>query len=445
MESTAVILAVSSPPGHAGRGIIRASGDGAFALAEACVAEAVPRARRITPVRLGLDGLDLPSQMMTFPGPASFTGEDVVELQLPGQPHLLDRIIDALIALGKEKAIESRRSEPGEFTYRAWLNGRLSLTEAEGVSAVIAARSDAELKAASMLRSGRLGAVAGKIADQLAGVLALVEAGIDFTDEEDVVAIEAGDLAGQLEEMLVSLREVLDRAIGMDVLQALPVVMLCGPPNAGKSTLFNALLSNLRAVVTEVPGTTRDVIIEPLQVDEEGSEILLVDAAGFDSSISNPIDLQMQNNALGMQAEADLLLHCLPVDDDAGWMDDPGVIKVRTKHDLDGAHRDGDIRVSTETGHGINELRELIRDRTRDGLVPLSSDAVALQPRHEASLNEAVNRLEEALSLVQGREGVPELVASQLREALDAIGLVGGIIAPEDVLGRIFSSFCIGK
>lgn len=445
MESTAVILAVSSPPGHAGRGIIRASGDGVFALAEACVAEAAPRTRRITPVRLGLDGLDLPAQMMTFPGPASFTGEDVVELQLPGQPHLLERIIDALIALGKEKAIESRRSEPGEFTYRAWLNGRLSLTEAEGVSAVIAARSDAELKAASMLRSGRLGVVAEKIADQLAGVLALVEAGIDFTDEEDVVAIEAGDLAGQLKEMLASLKEVLDRAIGMDVLQALPVVMLCGPPNAGKSTLFNALLSNRRAIVTEVPGTTRDVIIEPLQVDVEGAEILLVDAAGFETSISNPIDLQMQNNALGMLADADLLLHCLPVDDDAGWMDDHRVVKVRTKHDLDGSRRDGDLQVSTETGHGINELRELISDRTREGLVPLSSDAVALQPRHEASLTEVVDRLEEALSLVQGREGVPELVASQLREGLDAIGLVGGIIAPEDVLGRIFSSFCIGK
>ncbi len=443
MDSTAVILAVSSPPGHAGRGIIRASGEESFQLVEACLLAPPARTRSISPVRLSLDGFDLPAQLLSFPGPASFTGEDVIELQLPGHPELLERIIDALMAAGRVNGIESRRSEPGEFTYRAWLNGRLSLTEAEGVSAVIAARSDAELRAASMLRSGKLGSVAGRIADQLAGVLALVEAGIDFTDEEDVVAIEAKVLAAHIEEMLAAAKGVLERAVGMDVLQALPVVMLCGPPNAGKSTLFNALLSDRRAVVAEVPGTTRDVIIEPMQV--EGAEVLLVDAAGFETSIGSPIDLQMQDNAARVKADADLLLHCLPVGDATEWMDDERVVKVRTKCDLDDSPREGDVAVSAGSGVGLESVRGLISERTRDGLVPLSSEAVALQPRHEASLSEFIEHLEESLVLVRERDGASELVASRLREALDAIGLVGGIIAPDDVLGRIFSSFCIGK
>jgi tRNA modification GTPase len=445
VDTASVILAVGSPPGHSGRGMIRASGSGAFDLIDAMATVDVPRTRGVGAIRLSEAGLGLPAMLIRCPGPSSYTGEDVFELQLPGQPVLLERVIDRLITVGAGRGVSTRRAEPGEYTARAWYSGRLSLTEAEGVAAVIAARSDAELRAAALLKTGRLGTVAAASADRIAGMLALVEAGIDFTDEEDVVAIEPAELLRRIGAECEQLQDLLERSVGMEVLQALPTVVLCGPPNAGKSTLFNALLRHRRAVVAELAGTTRDAIIEPMAVDDRGAEVLLVDAAGIDEDGGSVIARRMQQMTRSVMNDADVLLHCLPHDSDDEWIDDPRVVRVRTKHDLCERSDDADVRVSAMDGHGLDRMRAVIADRTLEQAVHLGADAVALQPRHEAALGEALESLHAARAMVEDRPESTELVALHLRSALDVMAILAGTIAPDDVLGRVFASFCIGK
>ena len=445
MDSASVILAVGSPPGRSRRGLVRASGLGVFDIFDQLASEPLVRSRGVAPIRLDVRGLNLPALLIGCPGPASYTGEDVVELQLPGQPQLLERVIDAAVAAGEALGIPVRRAEAGEFTSRAWHSGRVSLTEAEGVAALIAARSDAELRAAGLLKSGRLGAVAIESSDRIAGMLALVEAGIDFTDEEDVVAIEPAELTRRLSIECDELQHLLDHAVGMDVLQAIPVVVLCGPPNAGKSTLFNALLSDQRAVVADVAGTTRDAIAEPLQIDSRGAEVLLVDVAGLQDESGTYIEQRMQSMARSFMDQADVLIHCLPSTGDATWLDGPRVMRVRTKHDLNSACDDGDIHVSALCGLGLESLRECIAERTSEQASHLGADALALQPRHEAALREALSCLHDAAAVVDAAPTSSELIATHLRTSLDAMSILSGVIAPDDVLGRVFASFCIGK
>ncbi|MDG2292307.1 MAG: 50S ribosome-binding GTPase [Phycisphaerales bacterium] len=445
MDSASVILAVGSPPGQSRRGLVRASGPGVFDIFDRLAQEPVARSRGISSVRLGVQGLDLPALLIRCPGPASYTGEDVVELQLPGQPLLLERVIDAAVAAGAALGIPVRRAEAGEYTSRAWHSGRVSLTEAEGVAALIAARSDAELRAAGLLKSGRLGAVAIDSSDRIADMLALVEAGIDFTDEEDVVAIEPTELTRRLSIECEELQHLLDRAVGMDVLQAIPVVVLCGPTNAGKSTLFNALLSDQRAVVADVAGTTRDAIAEPLQIDSRGAEVLLVDVAGLQDESGTYIEQRMQSMARSFMEQADVLIHCLPSNVEASWLEGPHVMRVRTKHDLDPSCDDGDIRISAMHGTGMESIRTCIAERTSEQASHLAADALALQPRHDAAIREALTCLHDAAAVVAAAPGSSELIATHLRTSLDAMSILSGTIAPDDVLGRVFASFCIGK
>lgn len=445
MDSASIILAVGSAPGRSRRGIVRASGAGVFELFDMLIDGPIDRSRGISTVRLGAGGSGLPALLLRCPGPASYTGEDVIELQLPGQPLLLERVIDAAISVGEQLGISTRRAEAGEYTSRAWHSGRLSLTEAEGVAALIAARSDAELRAAGLLKAGRLGAIATESSDRIAGMLALVEAGIDFTDEEDVVAIEPSDLARRLSFECDTLQRVLDHAVGMDVLQAIPVVVLCGPTNAGKSTLFNALLSRQRVVVADVEGTTRDAIAEPLRIDERGAEVLLIDVAGLQDETGTQIEQRMQSMARAFMEQADVLLHCLPSTVEATWFEGPHVLRVRTKCDLTSACDDGDLHVSAESGQGMEALRACIAQRTSEQASHLAVDAVALQPRHDAALRESLACLRDAAGVVADQPASSELIATHLRTSLDAMSILSGMVVPDDVLGRVFASFCIGK
>jgi tRNA modification GTPase len=445
MDSASIILAVGSAPGRSRRGIVRASGAGVFELFDMLIDGSIVRARGISAVRLGAEGLGLPALLLGCPGPGSYTGEDVVELQLPGQPLLLERVIDAAISAGTQLGISTRRAEAGEYTSRAWHSGRLSLTEAEGVAALIAARSDAELRAAGLLKAGRLGTIATESSDRIAGMLALVEAGIDFTDEEDVVAIEPEELARRLSTECETLQRVLDHAVGMDVLQAIPVVVLCGPTNAGKSTLFNALLSRQRVVVADVAGTTRDAIAEPLRIDDRGAEVLLVDVAGLQDETGTHIEQRMQSMARSFMEQADVLLHCLPSNIEGTWFEGPHVVRVRTKCDLASTHVDGALQVSAESGQGMEALRTCIAQRTSEQAAHLAVDAVALQPRHDAAIREALVCLHDAADVVASQPASSELIATHLRTSLDAMSILSGMIVPDDVLGRVFASFCIGK
>ena len=440
------IVAVSSPPGRAPRGLIRISGPHAFAILDRLVVWADGTPPR-TLARVRLRDPDLPALAARFPAGHSFTGDDAAELQVPGHPALLEGQLQHALADG------ARLAEPGEFTLRAFLAGRIDLTQAEGISATIAAESDAQLRAATLLRDGGLGELASRLADDLAARLALVEAGIDFTDQEDVVPIGPGALDDALAAMLAELDAVLHRAVPWKALDAIPWVALRGPPSSGKSTLFNALLGRARAVVSPAPGTTRDVLIEPLQwTTDDGRriEVMLVDLAGLDDADAGTLGRDMQAAALAALARADLVLAVHPAHPLAPA--DSPAITVRTMADRGGDGGPADLAVSARTGEGLDELRAMIARRLGERAVSLAGDMLALQPRHAAAFDAAGAALTAARRrLASHREDYalpdPEQLAADLRDALDALAsLTGqGPMTPDAILGRIFATFCIGK
>lgn len=460
------IIAVASAREPSLRGVVRLSGAGVFQLVAACLAshERIAGDDRAWPARglyravFRLGPSPLPLLVLAFPGPRSYTGEDSVELHTVGNPHVLDRIVETLLSAPAARERGARPAGPGEFTARAYLNQRLSLTEAEGVERAISARSDAELRAAHQLIEGRLGELVHQLADELAAALALVEAGIDFTDQEDVVAISPADLEVRLGSIRTALETHLAHAVGSEAIAAIPLVVLVGPPNAGKSTLFNALLGRERAIVSAVAGTTRDVLTEPLAIDTaRGSvEVMLADLAGLDEQDDAWLNVQMQAHARAAIDRADLLIVCLPPEA-RGWRDaklparTPTIV-IATKADA-GEVRDvssDQLAVSARTGIGLDALRSRIASRLSDDLVPLGTEVLALKPRHELAMREALNAVNEARAIVEPQRANrhladAELVASSLRAALDRLGELAGDITPDDVLGRIFATFCVGK
>ena len=384
---------------------------------------------------------------------------------MPGNPILLQRVIDELLATARANSIDARRAEAGEFTARAYFHGKMTLTQAEGVAGVIAAQSDAELRAARLLGAGKLGLFAHALADELASALALVEAGLDFTDQEDVVPITPKDLHNRLTSLDHQIVTQLDRAIGMERLEAIPWVVLIGEPNAGKSTLFNALLGTQRAVVSQIAGTTRDVLTEPLQIetDHGPAEVMLVDLAGTADAVDQ-LDERMQASARSAIDRAELILRCVPTDQPlarpvpipSGASRDVNTAEIvlRTKADLSSATLSATgLFLSAVTGEGLDELRRIIAQRLSDHAVSLAADALALRPRHEAALRAAHSHLTTARQSLEKGDGSlfpqvilqPELTAASMRLALNELSQLAGDITPDDVLGRIFSTFCVGK
>lgn len=468
MNLSDTIVACSSPPGASARGLVRLSGTEAWPIVEAMSETGhrpIAQKRGVIAHRLNNNW---PCLLLRFPGPHSYTGEDTIELALPGNPALLARVVALAIEHG------ARRAEPGEFTARAWLNGRLTLTQAEGVAALISAASDAQLRAAHALSENRLGRVAAELCQRLAGALALVEAGIDFTDEEDVVAITPADLGQHLASIITTIDKALDRAVGSESLSALPRVVLVGSPNAGKSTLYNALLGRTRAVVSDERGTTRDVLVEPMHLDPTDAlspEVLLVDMAGLDES---PLGLNPQMQAAAQMAmqHADLLVQlepAFPESDErlatiAAASPDVPLLVVRSKSDLLSAEprvrseSTDIIELSAVTGRGLADLRRRIGAALAGRLRSFGAETMALLPRHEHCLREARQHLAEARVLLAapvaatrpGQERCmplrdPELLAASMRLALDALGSLAGEVSSDDILGRIFAGFCIGK
>ncbi|MEM1027360.1 MAG: GTPase [Planctomycetota bacterium] len=441
--STDTIVAVSSPPGRSARGLIRLAGPESFAVLDQLV-EARSAAREITPGRLRHADLpDLPILVATFPGPRSYTGDDVAELQLSGHPALLDRVIHVVLGLG------ARLAEPGEFTFRAYTAGRLDLTQAEGVAATINAVSDGQLAAAAHLRDGELARFSVEQVDRLGNLLALVEAGIDFVDQEDVVPIAPRELADALAKVMGQMTTLLANSRSWGSVEALPRVVLVGPPSAGKSTLFNALLGHPRAVIDADPGTTRDVLAEPLVLPD--GEVMLVDIAGLESADS-ALDRDVQRQAQDAIRSADLLLAV----GDAALPDEtgPARLRVQTKYDLSPTEPPPrsdavvDIQVSGVTGEGLDTLRRAISQRLGDRAVSIHAELLALQPRHESALREALGCLQDASEHVDADAHALdeiEIVAGTIRQALDQLAGLGGQLTPDDVIGRVFSTFCVGK
>jgi tRNA modification GTPase len=388
-----------------------------------------------------------------FAAPRSYTGEDAAEVQVPGNPTLVERVV---LDMTSREGV--RLANPGEFTARAYLNGKLTLDQAEGVAATIAATNEEQLVAARSLLEGRAGAEYRRWAEELTTLLALVESGIDFTDQEDVVPIAPVALLSRINALRREVGAHLGHAGGREAAGALARVALVGRPNAGKSTLFNALLGRKRAVTSPLSGTTRDVLAEELDLGRDvpgASAVLLEDLAGLDPDFHGDGSVSAREAQLAASraaADADVLLWCDPVGRfDAGGLpvgaSRAKVIRVRTFGDQPrtaGEPSREDIAVCALDGWHLAVLRRAIVDAATSSR---AAGVAALLPRHRRAMGEAMGSLADAAGSVGAgpRLRNPELTATGLRGALDSLGELVGQISPDEVLGRVFATFCVGK
>jgi len=404
--------------------------------------------------RLRLDSSErwLPCELLYWPGRRSYTREPLAELHTLGSPPLLEAALRTLCVVG------ARVARPGEFTLRAFLAGRLDLTQAEAVLGVIDADNGQQLQVALAQLAGGLAAPLGRLRDSLIDLLAELEAGLDFV-EEDIEFVTNDALQQSLERMIQSVSAVESQMVARAVASELPTVVLCGAPNVGKSSLFNALVERAEAIVADVAGTTRDYLTAQLQLDELCC--LLVDTAGVDDEAPRDALEQTAQLATGRQrSAADIELFCLdatrPVDDwERAQLAVPSSptsrrIVILTKSDriahptLDVARDWNVLTTSSATGAGLDELRARLAGELADAMTTSSSIVATTATRCRESLRLAREALERAAMIAAARGG-EELIAAELRSSLEDLGQVVGAVYTDDILDRIFSRFCIGK
>ena len=442
------IVACSTAPGRSDRTVVRASGTAVGQIA-ARLLDPDRTSRGVATTSALIGGRPCPAIVLRALAPATYTGEDTLEVILPGNPHLVERFLDECCAIEGV-----RRAGPGEFSARAYLNGRLSLNEAEGVAALIAARSRDDLDGARRLASGEIGAVYRAWADELTTLLALVEAGIDFVDQEDVVPIRPRDLQDRLERLRgeMARRSSGGIAFASDGLE--PLVALAGPPNAGKSTLFNALLGCARSVVADESGTTRDVLIEKLRLDDAvgaGVAVRLADLPGLDADAPTAAAQAAQAAAIETLRHADAVIACDPAGRfdmfELGIGDDVPVLRVRTKADQ--PQRDGadapDVEVCALNGWHFDVLKRGIADIALRAPGGSCAVAFARHSRQVAGACDAIRQVVDEINPEDASLESPELLADALRHAVDALEQILGRVTSDDVIGRVFATFCVGK
>ncbi|MDO1529410.1 tRNA uridine-5-carboxymethylaminomethyl(34) synthesis GTPase MnmE [Fulvimonas sp. R45] len=446
MHSADTIAAIASAPGAAGVGIVRVSGPAVPAIAAALLGRApVPRHAHFAAFRDAHgDTLDH-GLLLHFPAPASYTGEHVLELQGHGSPVLLDALLRRVCELG------ARLARPGEFTERAFLNGKLDLAQAEAVADLIAARSQAGARAALQSMEGVFSRRVDALLQSLIALRVHIEAAIDFPEEEiDFLADPA--VTARLESLRSEHAELLREAQrGMRLNDGLKVAII-GRPNAGKSSLLNALAGSDRAIVTPIAGTTRDVLRESLNLDGIGLE--LADTAGLRDT-EDEVEREGVRRAHGELRRADVALLVTDAEHASADVAFFGALpagtgrvvlvnKIDLAHAAPHAETRADVRwlwASAKTGQGLDALRDHLKQLAGAGS---GEGAFSARRRHVLALEAVRGHLDAAAqALATTRAG--ELAAEELRHAQHALGEVTGAYTSDDLLGAIFSSFCIGK
>ncbi len=430
------IFALSSGALPAGVAVVRVSGGLAGGAVRRLFGR-LPAPRQASYGAIAVDGGTIIDRglILWFPGPASFTGEDCAEFHLHGGPAVVRALAEALQAIP-----QVRPAEAGEFSRRAFLNGKLDLTEIEGLADLIAAETEGQRRLALRQASGGTRAILDALRARLIRMRALIEAELDFPDEEDVPGSVASEVWREAAALATEIRAHLASTRGERLRSGLEVVLM-GPPNAGKSSLLNVLVGREAAIVTPEAGTTRDLI--EVRMDLGGYPVSLIDTAGLREA-GGPIEAEGIRRALARGGAADLVLWLLPPDGVSGpppVSAGVDIWRVATKADLGGSAVGADFEVSAVTGAGLDAL-ELALGRFAAERLGGREDAVITRARHREGLELALCHLERAIA----GDGLGlELRAEDLRAAADAIGRVTGRIDVEDLLDVIFGEFCIGK
>jgi tRNA modification GTPase len=450
------IAAIASAPGGALRGILRLSGSAAVKIVETLFsAETVDhrisgkqstcqRGTLLLPRDLG----SVPATLYLWPTTSSYTRQPSAELHLPGSPPILEAALESICRAG------ARLARPGEFTLRAFLAGRLDLTQAEAVLGVIDAGTRQQLDAALSQLSGGLAKPLAALRGQLLDLLAELEAGLDFV-EEDIEFISRDELNRQLTSASAAIQQLAEQMHSRGEAGVLPRVVLVGLPNAGKSSLLNALAGENAAIVSEIAGTTRDFVTR--RATFGNFQCLLSDTAGLTTEHSSTgADAAAQTATRDQIQQADLVLHCLDASQQPAENQHPDFnelptnkhLIVWTKCDLPRLTTSIDdansITTSSRMGTGIADLKTFIAailaDRSAD-----ASSVIGTAERCRDSLHRAFESLNRARAILTENRFDEELVAAELRIALDELGLVAGVTYTDDILDRIFTRFCIGK
>ena len=443
-----VIAAIATAPGRAGIGVVRVSGPDLAPIVDGVVGRALePRLATVTTFK-GPRGETLDEGIaLFFPGPASYTGETVLELQGHGGQAVLALVLRRCLDLG------ARLAEPGEFTRRAFLNGKLDLAQAEGVADLIEAATATAARAAARNLSGAFSREVHAVVEELVELRAFTEATLDFP-EEDIDFVRAADASGKLEALRARLASVVERARQGSLLREGLGVVLVGPPNVGKSSLLNRLVGDELAIVTPIPGTTRDTVRGSIEID--GIPLHVVDTAGLRPTTDAVERIGIERTRSAIEG-ADLALIVTDVREPIAERDIADQLPaglprlvVRNKIDLAGLEatstRVGGVPVvalSALTGAGVELLRQAIL-----GLVGASEDmegAFLARERHLRALGDASARLDAAAGHLAPAAPPLELFAEELREAQAALAAITGEFTADDLLGEIFGRFCIGK
>ena len=462
------IVAIATAPGRGAVGIVRVSGRGLDGLIEALTRRHLaPRSAHFTVLRDAQGEAIDRGLALHFPAPYSYTGEDVLELQAHGGPVVLQLLLARCLEAGAEidaatqrpRLAHLRLAQPGEFTQRAFLNGKLDLAQAEAVADLIDAGTEAAARSATRSLGGAFSREIEALDARIVELRMLIEATLDFPDEE-IDFLERADAGGRLTAIAAALAGVLDRTRQGALLREGMTVVLAGQPNVGKSSLLNALAGAELAIVTPIAGTTRDKIGQTIQI--EGVPVHVVDTAGLRDAGRSHDEVERLGIARSWaeieQADTVVFLHDLTRQGDADYeagdaaiaarlrmTDSARVLHVFNKSDAAadrGGHGRG-LRLSARTGDGLNELRRALLERA--GWHANPEGVFIARTRHVLALQRCAAHLTSAQALAARADAALDLLAEELRLAHGALGEITGAFTADDLLGEIFGRFCIGK